>query len=322
MYFRSDLEIAAALKDFKSLKIEGPEVCDKFFHKYTPGNVLDFANSPFERFADYETLLRILQECDSDKYKRLHKGTPFYFMCWLAFDLKNYEKALFYLDAGVSEDIRNVSDWKSRPGSDFLFLRTPQLQVAGRVVKKLRDVLENEINRFNLATPGHITINFLVEGFVEKIIEDIKKRTIITALYTFILEFEDRHTGLLLRSEGGGSIEPFLTHLFKGGLIFESILKTVYPSKKTLNDIFKSHEFKKDFDFDVGTSANSLQEILDEINDNGIERAFETVSKIRNTTGHDLVWDDVFNDPQNYRKLFEQQVNAFLYLIEKKYIAC
>jgi hypothetical protein len=33
-----------------------------------------------------------------------------------------------------------------------------------------------------------------------------------------------------------------------------------------------------------------------------------------------LVWDDVFADPDNYRLLFYQELNALFYLITIKYL--
>jgi hypothetical protein len=60
-----------------------------------------------------------LREADAVKYRQIHKGIPFYFMSWLAFDLRNYEKALFYIDAGISEDVRkNPKGWQENPGHD------------------------------------------------------------------------------------------------------------------------------------------------------------------------------------------------------------
>jgi hypothetical protein len=34
-------------------------------------------------------------QTDVDKYRKMHKGTPFGFLSWLAFDMRNYEKAMF-----------------------------------------------------------------------------------------------------------------------------------------------------------------------------------------------------------------------------------
>jgi hypothetical protein len=46
----------------------------------------------------------------------------------------------------------------------------------------------------------------------------------------YMLEFEKHNAEMRLRSSYGGSIKPFLLHLFSGGLIFESLLKSSYGS--------------------------------------------------------------------------------------------
>ena len=56
------------------------------------------------------------------------KGTPFGYLSWLAFDTRNYEKAMFYMDTGIAEDVRkhkdpvNPTGWLVNPGPKFLTL--------------------------------------------------------------------------------------------------------------------------------------------------------------------------------------------------------
>ena len=71
----------------------------------------------------------------------------------------------------------------------------------------------------------------------------------------------------------------------------------------------------------VGISANSLADIHAAIKDSSIETAFSTTGKLRNTTGHNLVWDDIFDTPKNYVTFFEQEMNAILHVISQKLIA-
>ena len=75
-----------------------------------------------------------------------------------------------------------------------------------------------------------------------------------------------------------------------------------------------------DFLKSISTSADNLQVILDDIRGDDMQTAFDTVSRLRNAAGHNLVWADVFNIPSNYQKFFEQQVNAILYVISKKFL--
>jgi hypothetical protein len=326
--------VGIALRSFSRLKIKDKEdqgiKGERFFRTYAPGNTIPVVNQPFERFNDYQLLLAALRNKDSAKYDKIHKGTPFYFLAWTAFDLRNYENALFYVDAAMSEDIRyDPNTWIALPAAQFLTLGEPDDQVAARVVRRIKGALQREITRFNsLSSVAPIALDSLVRYFVLFLASDKPKRTIITSLYTFILEFEDRFEDLTLRSSEGGSVEPFLTHMFKGALIFESLLKNLYPAKdsggptETLGNVFhKVAQFQADFTLhNLTTSAKSLRDILSSASSNDLEAAFNTAAKLRNTTGHNLVWDDIFSNLDNYRLLFEQQVNALFYIIEKKYL--
>ena len=48
--------------------------------------------------------------------------------------------------------------------------------------------------------------------------------------------------------------------------------------------------------------------------------AFDVTSQLRNTTGHNLIWDPVFENPDNFKRFVEQQVNAILYIAAKKFL--
>lgn len=326
MYFLTGPLVELARRCYQNLEITEAESGDRFFSTFGPGNIIQFTDKPFERFSDYETLLDILHQDDPEKYKSMHKGTPFYFLSWLAFDLRNFEKALFYIDAAISEDIWRCRDgWMNLPAASFLTLTDPEAQVAQRTVKEIRTLLDQELNRFNAISRLHpVTIEQFIEKFVKVLVHDVKKRTIITAFYTFLLEFGERYTESRLRSAMGGSIQPFITHLFKGGLILESLLKHLYPTKdddtatRMLGEIFKTEAFRDDFVSEVDTLSYSLQQIVEDIEDGTMESAFNTTAKLRNTTGHNLVWDDVF-DPTRYRALFTQEMNALFYLVAVKF---
>jgi hypothetical protein len=65
--------------------------------------------------------------------------------------------------------------------------------------------------------------------------------------------------------------------------------------------------------------AKTLREIYDGIG--GLNTplvAFMTAGKLRNTTGHNLVWDDVFSEPEIFVELFHQVMNAILYVVDVK----
>src|SRR4029077_20304443 len=89
MYILDNQKVMAAVAAFKATNFDTPEQGDEFFGRFAPGNTLADADRPFEGFSDYEELLFLLMKTDHVKYRRMHKGTAFGFMSWLAFDLRN-----------------------------------------------------------------------------------------------------------------------------------------------------------------------------------------------------------------------------------------
>ncbi|PIY71493.1 hypothetical protein COY88_00005 [Candidatus Roizmanbacteria bacterium CG_4_10_14_0_8_um_filter_35_28] len=108
-------------------------------------------------------------------------------------------------------------------------------------------------------------------------------------------------------------------------MLFESLLKQLYPNQdngkptKTLGDIFGTTNFKNDFLQTVNQKSFALKTILNDIKNNDLQTAFNTAARIRNTTGHNLVWDDIFDKHDNYKKLYDQTMNAIFFIVTKKY---
>ena len=338
MYFFHERLVQVALEYFKAGKFEDPAEGDAFFGTFAPGNIANFPDRPYERFSDYEELLLRLMNADVEKYRRMHKGAPFGFLSWLAFDMRNYEKAMFYMDTGIAEDVRKHNDptnptgWLANPGPRFLMLNVDRNHGWFlRTEDDVRRLLEHELDRFNrLSGKRPLTLDSW-RKFTERFLtdSDATQRSIISSLYVFLLEFRDHVQELQLRERStAGSNQPFTVHLLSGGLIFESLLKHCYPkpagkSYYTLGEILNMAAFANDFGKNccVGISANSLADIHAAIKDSSIETAFSTTGKLRNTTGHNLVWDDIFDTPKNYVDLFEQEMNAILHVISQKLIA-
>jgi len=264
---------------------------------------------------------------DFPKYQNVHKGTPFYIMAWLAFDIRNYEKALYYIDAAISEDVRNARiNWFDLPASNFLTLRNSEVQVARRTIDIIRATLGAELSRFNaISGMAQITTDTFVSRFVQPLLNDPPKRTVVSAFYVFLLEHSERQQELHMRSIEGGSIAPFILHLFSGALIFESILKHLFPTKddgasvQTLGEIFRTSAFQRIYPPRIPASANSLAEILAGATDNLLLTAFTTTAKLRNTTGHNLIWENSFTAPSQYQLLFHQEVNSIFYIVSNSF---
>lgn len=330
-FILSNAKVQSALNEFKAKEING----DDFFGRYGPGNTFPSANRPFERFSDYQALLEELQAIDKEKFARTHKGTAFFFLFWTAYDCGFYDKALFYLDAAISENILIAPhSWHKRQSAKYLWLNEAPDNAAGRAVEHTKGLLKEQLERFNrIAGVKAVTLDDFIEKFARKLatrtangrVESRPERTIVTALYTYLAEAESRYKELKLRSRGGGSMELPLKHLFKGGLIFESLLKECYPThcNGMLGKIFEDHYFQRDFRGKISTRANSLAHILALTTSDARLTAFEVTSKLRNTTGHNLVWGDVnvvFANPDNFKRFVEQQVNAILYIAGAKFL--
>jgi hypothetical protein len=327
LYFLTDPLVNLALYHFDQLVTPDVQQADWYFSTFGPGNFFHATDRPFERFHDYEDLLKLLKNRNQQKYDLIHKGTPFFFLAWLAFDIRNHEKALYFLDASISEDVRNAGgNWINLPGAFFLKLSTAP-HVAERVIQQIRSLLSAQIDRFNpFSGISPISLDEFSDKFVSRLMLNSSTRTIISALYVFLLEVAERLIELRLKSTQGGSLGPIIAHLFSGGLIFESLLKYIYPTKdngdpvKTLGQVYQTNAFISDFGIGFQTSSDSLQDILDAVADNALITAFCTASKLRNTTGHNLIWDNIFHSTSNYEILVNQIMNALLYLIEKKFI--
>src|SRR5579864_5253419 len=69
--------------------------------------------------------LQLLTECQRlapEAYGNIHKGTPYYWLGVAAFLVHDYQTAVFFFDAGTSEDLRFGADpiVNSTPGLRFI----------------------------------------------------------------------------------------------------------------------------------------------------------------------------------------------------------
>lgn len=336
------------LSAFSNLNSSNAQDCDAFFETYGRGNVfvlnssLNIVSEPYERLIIYEHVLHELKAFDSIKYEQMHKGTPFYFISWLAFTIKDYEKAIFYMDAAIGEDIRksagtaNPTSWQGSPASSFIILDPALLGPSARSITiDFTSKLSTEIQRFNGNIGVSLTLQLFKDRFVRQNISSNSYRSIISGLYVYILEFEERLSSMELRIDTNGSIEPFLVHLFKGCLIFESLLKDEYsPTQRgTLGNYLHNPLVRTDLN--IARLPRYSQPVYERDSSGGydlprvinllsswrvesyIEKIIAITYGIRNTAGHDLTWPNVFN-PTIYKELYESILDANLWFIWKK----
>lgn len=336
-----------ALLTFEQLDIKDGHTGDLFFETFGVPNTIELFNAPFERFVCYEFLMQKLKEADANKFSLIHKGTPYYFLAWTAFEIRNYGKSVFYMDLALGEDIRKIlpagktqedmaKEALGNPGGNLwkFVLDGPAI----RIIQQLREYVSKALTDFQTRTSEEIKLDDFVNKFViESITKNVKNRSLISALYSYICETQDMCETLKIRSQNTSSIEPLLDNLFKGGLIFESLLKMVADLKswnvssgnginkppRTLEAFGRCNDFLTTFNIyasDFKTSVSDLNSILSIATDNSLKTSFSICAQLRNTAGHDLRRDDIFQRPHDYRMLTEKQINAILFVIKRVFL--
>lgn len=228
---------------------------------------------------------------------------------------------MFYLDAAASEDLR-LND-RSSPAVTY-FLLEEKKEATGYLDLHIPTVFEftDFIRRFEKNTNVQLFTEQLSSRFLKKeYFENVKNRTLITALFGYILEsgLHERH--LRLRSSNGGSIEPFINHLFKGTRILESILKlkakgnSIEKLVKNLPILEVSHNLGG-YNVSFRAALKKYHELKKEGNKNQ-DRNFVVSSIIRNMTGHSLVWSDEFQVGEDYSILNQCVESSILWSIYK-----
>jgi hypothetical protein len=286
----------------------------------------------------YELLLEILRSLDPDRFKNIHKGTPYYFLGWSAFQLRDYSKAMFYMDAAVNEDLKNedIKKKKSKtPALDFFLLPTTFEQEPSAKADHLKiiEIVKQTLQKYNANGKSIITIEDFRCKFIEIIVysNDPKERSLITALYTFLLNNAEKEKQIKLRSDTGGSIQPFIDHLFDGARLLESLL-TIKGA--TGNGLFEKIDkfatnlsltpFNKLFSKGVQrpkplTGAVQKYSSLHTANAIFQDKNFACAYLIRNATGHSLLPDDPF-DEKTYDILYNSLVNSIFWTIDKLWL--
>lgn len=283
---------------------------------------------PLNEINIYKKLLKRIKKQNEEKYKKIHKGTPFFWIGLSSFFLKKYDDSIFYMDAALAEDKKNHPSnvWPDSGAGMFFKLNTDYFRMYTDFpdIVHLKDLLNNELNRFNsMQQNPRLTINEFNISFIDKIIKYERNTAIITTLYSFIFEKNNIMEMLELRGEKG-TIEPMILHLMKGATILETLMKKLYPSEgNTLGNIISSHAIQSKYNYAADSCrANSLEEIfgyLNRNNNDSIRTSFYITCKIRNTFSHYLLWSDLFTT-ETYNKLYEKIINAIFYVIQEEYI--
>lgn len=266
-----------------------------------------------------EEILHMCHRLNQDLYSEMHKGLIFYFIGIAAYRIHAYSSAIYYIDSAVSEDLRNEPDNYNSPSRLFLRLEGEKDEQAAKLlVKDAQTKIEDKINLYNELnkTSALKSSNLSIEDVRKYLLEPASSlnqpdlRSLATTFITFFLEFDYLFFQLMVRKESGTN-EPFFTHLFKGCLLFESLLKK-NPSvkakggslEKLLSGLSKSLGLPKQ----IKIGSASLENVLKEIQtaDDSSTSAIIMTGKLRNTLGHNIGWSDQLTK--------EQYLQSFLFI--------
>lgn len=306
-----------------------PEDADAFFGRFKYVQDL-FRGSHSAALDQGLSLLAKCKQIDVDAYRNIHKGTPFYWVGTAAFLVHDYQTATFFFDAAVSEDLRAGSDpvTKSTPALRFIQIEGDKPdQAAQPLVKAMQNRIENAIADYN-NRPGRpagvcdLELSQVRESFLRVAVSKGNEgwRSLATALISYFLEWNYRSTLIELRA-GDGTAEPFFIHLFKGCVLFESLLKanpkdTPPPTVSTLGAVLPHLSSRLGIPHNIVIGNTDFPAVLRDLSsaDNAIVTALRFAGRVRNTVGHNLGWKAAL-DRSQYDLLANMVASSCLHTI-------
>lgn len=288
---------------------------------YQNREYLSAFNSAIDILTDLKTL-------DAQSYEKIHKGRIFYFTAIAAFYMHDFQAAGFFFDAAAAEDLKNAPGMRT-PALLFMVLDSQDPEQAAKeqtqIAEKWLRTIIDEYNR----CPGSITLSVdeFRRVFLERAITDYRKwRSLVTSWISFLLEWSHRFHILNLRVEDG-TWEPFYLHLFKGCLLFESLLKSEPRGRvveNTLGAILNAPASYARVQLGISRRINTGNATLSEILGDArttvpdIESDIEITTRLRNTVGHNLGWATRI-DLSAYCLLVSKVSNSCLHVISTLY---
>ncbi len=270
------------------------------------------------------TLLSERQKANPAQYLKDHKGAPFYVLGYAAFACHDYTSASLYFDAAVAADLRYYNGSLNTPALRFMQLCHDENEsllasdISAKTEASVVQLLDDYGTRGGMQ---NITIDNLRSRFFEGILKagHEHRRTLITAFISFVAEWSYHAQQIELIEEG--SREPFFLHLFRGCLLFESILKNApnAPALRTLGDALRHYKGKLGL-ITIQTTASVFNNVVASLTTGmDIPSSILSCAKARNTLGHNLVWATADLTPENYELLVKNIAASCLHAISKLY---
>lgn len=299
-----------------------------FFNKFKYATDL-FSGNAASTLLQGLDLLNKCHSIDEAAYNRIHKGSAYYWIGMAAWLVRNHELATFFFDASVSEDLRaghNSVDNLSPSLRYMLLDGESRAQAARDLVRANEARMQELIGDYN-SRPGReatlppFTIEDLRERFLKRSISagGESLRSPASTLISFCMDWDLRNL-LFDIKPSQGTAEPFYTHLFKGCVLFESLLKgnTVNPPPigGTLRDALRHLHAELGIPENLPIGNTDFPTIITDLagaNDS-IQTAIQFTGRVRNTLGHNLGWV-VALDKSQYHRLFRMISSASLHAI-------
>ncbi len=275
-------------------------------------------------------LLKACKRIDAETFTKIHKGHPYYFIGIASYLLDDFQTAIYFFDAAVTEDINAGRDpkYNPTPATRFLMLEgEPNNQAARELTRYAQSKVERALAQYNnkitknpeisLLTLEELRKDFIYYALMVK--DKPGLRTLVTSFITYCIEWDIRNEHFEYEVKAGTS-EPFFLHLFKGCILLESLLKynrSVTPKGKMLGPILKEKRITealrivavKPGDYDLDAIFDKLLKF-----DNSIDDALQISYMARNTLGHSLGWNTNITQTQ-YRELYLIIASSCLHVI-------
>lgn len=315
---------------------------DDFFNRHSVPQQLLVQGAHHDSIVAWEHCLSSIRSTSSARYDRMHKGTPYYYIGTAAYLIEDFEKAFFYMDCAVAEDHHiHGANWRDTPAGYFIRLDDSECganltgncrpnQLARVLTSNTKEAVANALQTI----ASHGGVNLSLQQLHDKLLAPAidgtdELRSAVMALFTFILEYQSRYRELMFVSSHGGSGESFLLHLFKGALIFETLLKvSAYgpePGPGTLGNYLGNSSIKERLGLPAefgGMGICSFDQVIKNVCETEVStypfnaRAVRAAWGVRNTTGHSLAWKKrpTFNE---YEMLFNHLCAAIVLVVDR-----
>ncbi len=333
------MDIFAGIENFKNQYKEAEKDIDKatsFWNRANPQTRELLINGQYQILRDRMfSLLRTCKQIDNNVYESIHKGHPYFFIGITSYHLGDYQTAISFFDAALSEDL-SIEDGIERPTQLFFLLKVDNtynaaLQETKFVESKINRAITfyNDVISQNNIIP-RLTIQDICDNFIKFILNsknDPGLRSLLTTLFTFVVEWDYRNEHLDLGVTKGTS-EALFMHLLRGCVMFESLLNRNPNPKSKHKDqnenlyqllTYYQQELKLTFPYNTSSNKTDIDKLgilLDELSEQKeeLDQLIMLAYRLRNILGHNLAWEDRI-DQTSYQKLYFIVISACLHVI-------